>query len=477
MSDIGNPDNGPTGRVEKVSGVTDAERYLGQLCTRSFLSLWSYPSVFRDQSRKNGGDGKELCDLLIVFGNDVVIFSDKDCAFPNTGDAALDWSRWFRKSVLESAKQAWGAERWIRQHPDKLFVDRTCRRAFPLQMPDVSQARFHLVAVAHASSERCKQALGGSGSLRVRTDLRGKAHYEGDVLPFAVGDLDPEKRFVHVLDDTTLDIVLGALTTASDFIDYLTKKETLFRSAKIVHAEGEEDLLAFYLSDINEREEHDFIFPHGHPDQIVFHPGHWEDFSASEARAVQIDADQISYVWDRLIEHFTNHVLGGTSISTAPVSSQEVPLRWMAREGRTARRVLGFSLMEILEKTPNKPLFRATRVVRPPRPGSPQYVFLVLGPPPDKPESDYRKFRQFVLDLLCKGVRLHHPEATDIVGFATEPNGTGGRSEDIMYFDGRTWTPEMEQEVRVWNDKLGLFKTMKETARGTVYEYPTHPND
>jgi hypothetical protein len=29
--------------VEKAVPVTPAERYLGKLCQRSFLSLWSYP--------------------------------------------------------------------------------------------------------------------------------------------------------------------------------------------------------------------------------------------------------------------------------------------------------------------------------------------------------------------------------------------------------------------------------------------------
>lgn len=64
--------------VQPAEGVTDAERYLAKLCKRSFLSLWSYPGVFRDQGRVDGkGDGKEVCDLLVVFDNHIIIFSDK----------------------------------------------------------------------------------------------------------------------------------------------------------------------------------------------------------------------------------------------------------------------------------------------------------------------------------------------------------------------------------------------------------------
>src|SRR4051812_34436003 len=97
----------------RSDGVTTAERYLKRLCDRSFLSLWSYPGLYRDQGGGGGkGDGKELCDLLVVFENYIIIFSDKDCAFPDSGDLERDWCRWYRRAVEHSAKQVWGAERW-----------------------------------------------------------------------------------------------------------------------------------------------------------------------------------------------------------------------------------------------------------------------------------------------------------------------------------------------------------------------------
>lgn len=91
--------------ITRADGTTQSERYLKNLCDRTFLSLWSYPGVYRDQGRPGKGDGKELCDLLVVFENHIIIFSDKDCAFRDSGDLVKDWSRWFRKSVKESADQ------------------------------------------------------------------------------------------------------------------------------------------------------------------------------------------------------------------------------------------------------------------------------------------------------------------------------------------------------------------------------------
>ena len=62
--------------IERALGTTPTERYLKKLCDHTFLSLWSYPGVYRDQYAGEGGDGKEVCDLLVVFENDVIVFSD-----------------------------------------------------------------------------------------------------------------------------------------------------------------------------------------------------------------------------------------------------------------------------------------------------------------------------------------------------------------------------------------------------------------
>jgi len=62
-------------RVERASGSTPSERYLQRLCERSFLKFWSHPRVFQNDGLARCGQGKELCDLLVVFGNDILIFS------------------------------------------------------------------------------------------------------------------------------------------------------------------------------------------------------------------------------------------------------------------------------------------------------------------------------------------------------------------------------------------------------------------
>ena len=188
--------------------------------------MWSYPGVFRDQGKIRGGDGKEVCDLLVVFEENIIIFSDKSCAFPDSGDQQVDWSRWFRRTILASAAQAWGAERWISQHPSRLFLDRPCTQRFPLKLPDLGTAIFHHVLVAHNAADRCRKRDGGSGSLHIDSHFRLTPDNLGlDSKPFVIGPLDRAHGFVHILDEVALDIVLGQLDTVSDFTSYLKKKK------------------------------------------------------------------------------------------------------------------------------------------------------------------------------------------------------------------------------------------------------------
>ncbi|HUQ01536.1 MAG TPA: hypothetical protein VM261_03535 [Kofleriaceae bacterium] len=126
----------PTGS-NNPPGVNQAERYLAQLCERSFLSLWSHPNLYRKPA-------KELADLVVIFGDHVVIFSDKSCRFDESSPHG--WSRWYRHSIAESAKQLFRADGWIRKHCERVFLDAKCERRFPFELPKIP--RIHLLAVA-----------------------------------------------------------------------------------------------------------------------------------------------------------------------------------------------------------------------------------------------------------------------------------------------------------------------------------------
>jgi len=449
--------------VQPAEGVTDAERYLAKLCRRSFLSLWSYPGVFRDQGRTDGkGDGKEVCDLLVVFDNHIIIFSDKDCHFQDGINLRVAWARWFKKAVLASAKQVWGAERWIRDYPTRLFLDRKCTKPFPINLPKPDKAIFHRIVVAHDASRACKSVCGGSGSLMLDNTIVGDVHVYSR--PFTIGRLDAVRGYVHVFDDTSLDIVMTTLDTISDFTAYLAKKEKFLTGERKVLAAGEEELLAVYLAKLNKSKEHDFVIKESY-DGVVFTEGHWKSFVSSPERQAQIE-------WDRIIEKFAHHVMTGTQYfgGDRPLRDQESGFRFLAREPRTRRRMLAASFMEVLEKSRTAKLWDA-RVMPPLDTRFPYYVFLFFRREPGPTDEEYRNRRAHLLTAYCEVTKLMHPRAIDIIGIATEAGLLAERSEDFLYLNARDWTAADDQQAKETQDALGILKSVT-TESGREYEYP-----
>ncbi len=460
--------------IHRRDGTTTAERYLKRLCDHSFLSLWSYAGVYRDQlDNPSAKIGKEVCDLLVVFENHILIFSDKDCVYPDREDEVLNWRRWYKRAVQKSAEQIWGAERWIKSHPQRLFLDVGCTQPFPFPLPDMSSAIFHRIIVAHGASEKCKAKYGGSGSLMMDSTLIGTSD-TNRTKPFTIGQVDPSKGFVHVFDDTTLKIVMGKLDTVTDFVQYLTRKERLMTSGVVVFAAGEEELLGHYLMDVNSDGEHDFIIPPD-GDGLFIMEGIWEEFIESRQYKAQQKANQISYVWDGLIEHFNTHILGGTQHYTFPegVEYSERIIRFFAHEPRTRRRFLAQSLVNLIEKTPSN--MRQVRVIQPSNLGDPYFVFLVLPQPDGTSYEDYREVRRAFLEDFLTCTKALYPQALDIVGIATENYlEADHRSEDALYMDTRDWTEEQLADARSLQQETGFLTNITKFA-GREKEYPVEP--
>ena len=456
--------------IHKAKGITPSERYLNGLCENSFLSLWSYPGVFRNQKNNNSGDGKELCDMLVVFDNHILIFSDKYCTFPATGNLVLDWQRWYRRAIGKSADQLWGAERWLKSHPDRVYLDRACTQKFPLEIPLPPFARYHLLVVAHGCEERCKDQFRGSGSLVFNSSLGQSGNQELFSTPFMVGDLDSSRTFVHILSKTTLDILLQTLDTISDFTMYLQKKEKFVRSMKAVIVPGEEELLAFYLGKINNEGEHDFIV--NECNAFILEEGFWEDYCASPQRQEQLIQDKISYGWDKLIEQFSTHAINATQYfaNHLDLSDTEKGLRLMARESRVKRRLIMKGLVDLFTNTPKG--MRRTKYLKPSSPNDTYYVFLCLPQFKNQSYEEYREVRGGFLEACVMVVKYTFPEALDIIGIASEPiNNDLYSSEDLLYLDARMWSDELDKEAARLQKELGILVSATVT-HASEREYP-----
>jgi hypothetical protein len=437
--------------VPTASGSTESERYLVSLAKRAFLSLWSYPNVYTDEGRHGSGDGKELCDLLVVFGNDVILFSDKACMFTGHEDINVAWYRWYRRAIEKSAKQLNGAESWLKRFPERVFLDKDCKTSLPIQLPQESERRIHLVAVTRGSSEHAEAYWGGgsSGSLLIDTRLAGNDHKAS---PFRFGWVLPNKRLVHVFDEMTLDIVLNELDTVSDFVSYLTKKEERFTTpgADFV-IPGEEELIAFYLKNFDfSREEH--YFPQVPQDAlVVLREGDWNELIKSPQYRSRREANEISYLWDTLIEFQNSHILTGSATALlgepSPAKYEQI-MRLMAEENRLSRRVLGESIH--LANSISESGKRFTRTILSASRKGRAYIIMSVSKPEECTEEQYLEIRRGDMLLHAYGCKLKFEKIKEIIGITFAPGQVILNSIDyfLMNFGEGPFDTEFAEEIK-----------------------------
>lgn len=459
----------------EVEAKTDSERYLAKLARRAFLSLWSYSNVHTDEGRTQGkGDGKELCDLLVVFGNHVLIFSDKACAFPKHPDIQVAWGRWYKSAVEKSVRQLTGAESFLKSHPGRIFLDKDCSVPFPFQLPDPAAATFHLIAVmrgSHAAAHAFWEKQ-SSGSLMIDTSLDGRAHLQ---VPFRIGWPAGKKRFVHVLDEMALDIILEEFDTVPDLIAYFKAKERFLTSVPIVTVAGEEQLVARYQMSFEGGQHALPEVPDG-VDFVALVEGDWETYCVSQKRAARCQADAGSYMWDALIEYQSGFIRSGQAASpffeSASVDDHERVVRAMASETRFSRRILSEAFRYALNQS--NPGHKFARIMPSAAYPNRLYVFLTLPRGPTLDYQDYRAARVELLMTYCHGLKLKFPDTLEVVGIASEPLVENASSQDFLFVSlDQSLGPEEERELREACDELGIFQDATMVAKPfQAFEYP-----
>lgn len=484
--------------IIKGVGVTDSERYLARIAEKSFLNLWSYPSPFRDQKLGEKSEGKELCDLLVVCGRHVIIFSEKTIEWPSA-DLEVSWRRWAKRAIQASAKQAKGAERWITDFPNRVFLDKNCTAPFPIDFPSPEEMQVHLVLVARGAAVACRNHFKeASGSLIVRPAIKGESHWSNlatIVEPFAIGDVDPDGSFVHVFDEVGLDIILRELDTVRDFTDYLQKRAEFIRSGKLLEAQGEENLLAFYAIRINDEGDHDFVVD-ALPKPITIDRSRYAAMSTDVRYLAKKEEDRISYAWDMLIDSFTTNMLNGTSITPEgynfDLRRDEAGIRHLALLSRFMRRAHGQAFIGALEK--GKDVDRFCRVIMAPegaRESETAFFVQTFNYAMWKDFFDskggyeaYRKMRTELAIVYGKGLVDRYPHLQRAIGISREPVGQEhGVSEDLVCIQQTDWTEDERLEIRRDCANLDMLKNVTERpwtenefpeVETVVFERPTY---
>lgn len=476
--------------VEKSSGITESEHRLVNLGEKVFMGLWSYPNPMI----KTSSGFQELCDLLVVCGDTVLVFSDKNIKYNENINPIVAWQRWERKAVIESIKQLHHAENIIRDNPQMIWLNKTQR--LPVSIPEKNNLKIHLICVANGATEACKKFFGPgcTGSLRfsnlgvIKPDVKKfalfskeKQHeYLLDYL-FTVHDYYPTKTFVHVLDDYAFPFILNELDTLTDFVTYLTKKEAFIRETPVMYT-GEEDLLYryFYNFDV-ENQCHAFLSEENEINKFAmccFCEEDWDKFKKSREYLSSRRENTQSYFWDALVQESATCALNDTTqiIYQSNPCDKDIALRYMAMEDRLSRRLFSKAMLTSISRCEPDQI-RMTAFLSRVTPNL-MYIFLQVDNLRDNTYTEYIERRRM---LLASYINFAKAKCTTeklavnkFVGIAIEPPKHRRVSgNELVYAEFKDW-PESEQKI--WEAerlKQGVFRRpISEWNHTTEKEWP-----
>jgi hypothetical protein len=325
-----------------------AEKIIHELSVKTFFTDWCYLNPPRP-------DGKELCDLLVVFDDTAVIWQIKDLKVDANG-------RYKQAEVDKNLRQLSGARRLLFEIKAPVMLSNP-RRGDELFDP-AKIKKVHLISV-----------LMGEG--------------EGP-LPF----MDSIKELkVHVFTRGFADVVLKELDTISDFTAYLTAKESI--SGRQIEIQcGEENLLGKYL-----HAGRNFDWMENYQ-VVMIDDSIWPAIQAKPEFIAKRKLDKISYGWDSMIER-----------AHEGSKQYEKLARELARPDRFTRRVLSDSFFELYKELVSSPHEMMRRFMPV---GDTTYCFLISND--DEYPSPKRRS---MLRLMCEVARGLPPMNKRVIGVAT----------------------------------------------------------
>jgi hypothetical protein len=383
--------------------MTPSEKYVYELSQHSFLTLWCYPNP---QGKKD----KELCDILVFCHPHIILISVKEIEPTDSGNYDVDWQRWKKTALEKSFNQLYGVERYLNSvNQLKLFDGSNGPK-----LPQIKDRIYHRVAIV----------IGGEKKM-----------------PILWGDLG--KGFIHVFDSITAEILFTELNTITDFTKYLSKKEEFYKAGnftKLIFEGGEEDLLAFYLSNSEEFKLEGTL--------TVLTTGLWDGYKVSEANLKWIEDIKDSIVWDNMIEMLIEDYKNDRMEVGKEYENFELVMRTMAKESRYNRILLSKDFIDAY----NSPKIRAHPI---PSYSGIVYVFMYVN------RDETRENRRAELGGRCLIIRKYTPDINTVIGIATEKKDVEkGFSLDAVYFFKPTLSEEENKKADELINKFGWFKNV-----------------
>ncbi|WP_233131552.1 nuclease-related domain-containing protein [Tenacibaculum holothuriorum] len=378
--------------------MTPSEEYVASLCEKSFLPFWSFPNPL-------GKKDKELCDVLVVCGNTIILISVKDIQVSNHKDKNVQYTRWVKKAVDDSIQQLYGAERFLKNVNEIKLKNGVTK----VTLPDIKVRTIYRIAIAFGSD------------------------YDFP-LPMGINN----RGFVHVFDEKSTATIISELDTITDFTRYLKAKENFLISNHMLLPE-ETDFFALYIQTGLE-----FDYP---VDSIAGSGGLWESYIKSEDYRDWRKRIVPSFIWDYMIAHLhTYHIKDGTN--NQRIQDLESAIRIINQEDRIHRTELGLALDNAIKRKSKG------RMLLPKKDAKHMYVFMPL-------TMKNWDGKEKELELRCIVARYLNPSVNTVIGIGIGTNGKGDSVYDICYHYIPETSDDFIKQAREIQQELGYFENPK----------------
>lgn len=380
------------------------EDFVNDLASRTFLIDWCYPNPKLP-------DGKELCDLLVIFEQTAIVWQIKTLKL--RADGNLD-----ARSAEKNLRQLQGARRQIFDLRAPIEITNARRHPEALDSQDIGEV-FLISALVGDSPE----------VLGVPTETGGHP--------------------CHVLTRESVAILLNELDTISDFAAYLREKERMLANiGSIMLVGGERELLAQYILHARSFSDLD-----GHS-AVYIEDGIWEGLQQRPEYQAKKQADRISYGWDSIIDtvHLGEH------------PEYERIARELARPNRFDRRYLSQSFYDA-HLTAHRMAGPRMTFKRVSSFKATTFCFLFTD------DGITRDERKEMLEALCFVARGTHLENRTVVGIGTEMEVRPTCSYDFCLMEIDEWTQQEELQKQAIQQATGLLTNIVEKEL-EAHEYP-----
>lgn len=280
------------------------EDFVTNLASERFVRYWCYPNP-----KHENGDKKEICDLLIHFGNIVLVISVKSIFLHGNYD------RYLKKVVKKSSNQLFGAERKLTRN---------------------------VIQVRHPDRGIEQLDINDNSELFLITVNTGEQFENYELYDKSTGN-----KHVSIFNKETFEFIMSELDTIKDFTQYLKEREKLLSINGLEINGSEKDLLSIFLRTARQFPQHFY-----QENATLNVSGDWEALKNDRKVILKKMHNRSSYFIDRMVRK-----------DVLKINNGEILGRELMSLNRLDRRLIAKSLFELVDKYEGQEEFLGRRFI------------------------------------------------------------------------------------------------------------------